>query len=81
MTEKRYSVSPGKSQEWIPVGDMNQFKFLMKDCYLGKAGNVVTGHREPVIVGRGKWLGSVAGGPMWGDSPTFIHTIEWEMNQ
>lgn len=83
MIDERYSVS-NYPQDWFPVGEKNEFRFIVRDCYMGKKGQVVRedwkagqGHSY-VLIGKGEWQGVQPGGPMWGESPTFIHRIAWE---
>lgn len=71
---KRYSVSR-EGSEWFPIGERNQYRFYPA------TGLVVEQHWKPgevwqTTVGTGRLVSVTSGGPMWGDSPTFVFTIE-----
>jgi len=78
QTYERYSVSED-IPTWVKVGERNELILNLKDNLRGTGGTVVkstwkSGKETFEFAGTGHWLGARAGGPMWGEQPTFIHT-------
>lgn len=82
IREQRYSSSQ-EPPNWLPVGNFNQYKLIVRDCPHGTAGTVmysryVNGQQVTTTIGTGKVVHTGISSTQLGGDPLYIHTVEWE---